>query len=126
MYYLTIEDHFSSAHKLRGYKGKCENLHGHNWRVIAIVKGETLDKIGLLIDYHDLKKYLKEVLSELDHKNINEENEFFKTNNPSSENLAAYIFENLEIKLKTYDINPIKVESIQVYESEKNSCTFKK
>lgn len=125
MYFLTVEDSFSSAHALRGYKGKCENIHGHNWRVIVSVKGETLDEIGLLIDFHDLKTYIKEVLSILDHKNINEEVSFFKENNPSSENLAAFIFENLTGKLTAYEKNPVVIDTVEVFESEKCSCIYK-
>lgn len=72
MYELTIEGSFASAHQLRGYKGKCENLHGHNWKVELSVEGKALNDIGLLIDFHELKRILGEVLVRLDHKNINE------------------------------------------------------
>ncbi|MBN1500653.1 MAG: 6-carboxytetrahydropterin synthase QueD [Spirochaetes bacterium] len=125
MYFLKTEDSFSSAHALRGYKGKCENIHGHNWRVIVTVKGDKLDEIGLLIDFHELKTYVRDILSVLDHKNINEEVPFFTANNPSSENLASFIYENLSSKLSEYGKNRVIVDSIEVFESEKCSCIYK-
>lgn len=124
MYIITVEDKFSSAHALRGYKGKCENLHGHNWKVFVSVKGNSLDDIGLVIDFHELKKYLKDVLNTIDHTNINE-TEFFSETNPSSENLARYIYESMEQKLNSYSKNTVYMESVKVYESEKSSCTYK-
>lgn len=123
MYIISVEDKFSSAHALRGYQGKCENLHGHNWKVFARVKGEKLDNIGLLIDFHDLKKYLKEVLSIIDHTNINETDAFSEIN-PSSENLARYIYNELSDRLNSYTKNDVSVDSVTVYESETSSCTY--
>jgi len=84
MYRLEVEDHFSSAHQLRGYKGKCENLHGHNWKVVLSVQGEVLDNLGLLIDFTEIKEILKGILGDLDHKNLNDTLPFDSTN-PSSE-----------------------------------------
>lgn len=124
MYYLTIEDHISSAHQLREYKGKCENLHGHNWRIILTVKGEKLNNIGLLIDFHEMKDMLKNTLKHLDHTNINEL-EYFKKHNPSSEKMAQYIFKAISSELISLNYNNIKVDSITVYESETCRCTYK-
>ena len=98
MYILTVEDHFSSAHQLRGYQGKCENIHGHNWRVVLKVKGSELNDIGLLIDFHELKSILKDILNQLDHCNLNEVEPFDKIN-PSSENIAQYISDNTALAL---------------------------
>lgn len=123
MYHLTVEDHFSSAHQLRGYKGKCENLHGHNWRVVVTVAGNKLDTIGLLIDFHELKKMLKRSLKPIDHCNINE-TEHFKKINPSSENLAQFIFELMENELS--EESRVTVESVSVYESATSQCTYTK
>lgn len=123
MYYLTVEDKFSSAHQLRGYKGKCENLHGHNFKVKVCVKGDSLNGIGLLIDFHEIKAHLKEVLAILDHKNLNEL-ELFSETNPSSENIARFIFEQMENLLSTE--SSVLVDSASVFESETSSCTYRK
>ena len=122
MYILTIEDHFSSAHQLRGYKGKCENIHGHNWKVELNVCGKKLNNIGLLIDFHDLKDILKDVLDTLDHKNINEVIPFDSTN-PSSENIAQFIADKVAKELIKYD-NKVQVESIIVWESHTARCKY--
>ena len=100
MYDLKVLSGFSSAHALRGYNGKCENVHGHNWHVELIVSSDALNEIGLVIDFKLLKKYLNEVMEMLDHKFINE-TEFFKEVNPSAENIARYIYEEFEKKNKS-------------------------
>jgi 6-pyruvoyltetrahydropterin/6-carboxytetrahydropterin synthase len=123
MYHIQVEDKFSSAHQLRGYKGKCENIHGHNFKVFASVKGEQLNDIGLLMDFHDLKAALKEVLKSLDHKHLNE-TEMFSVNNPSSENIARYIYEELE-KLLPEECD-VAMDAVSVYESETSKCTYTK
>jgi 6-pyruvoyltetrahydropterin/6-carboxytetrahydropterin synthase len=123
MYYLTIEDSFASAHQLRGYKGKCENLHGHNWKVILTVKGDILDDTGLLIDFHILKKRLKEVLEGVDHRNINEVPPFDEIN-PSSENLARYIYNKMEENLS--DEGRVSMDEVTVWESATSRCTYRK
>jgi 6-pyruvoyltetrahydropterin/6-carboxytetrahydropterin synthase len=125
MYYLTTEDYISSAHQLRGYKGKCENLHGHNWRIILTIKGEKLNDIGLLIDFHEMKDILKKILTRLDHTNINDL-DYFKEHNPSSENMASYLFNEASEELKSLNYNEIEVDCITVYESESCRCTYRK
>jgi 6-pyruvoyltetrahydropterin/6-carboxytetrahydropterin synthase len=124
MFYLTIEDHFSSAHQLRGYKGKCENLHGHNWRVILTVRGEALNDIGILIDFHDMKSVLKQALSDLDHVNVNEHPAFL-TQNPSSENLSRYVFERIGALLSERGFADIITDEVTVFESETSRCTYR-
>lgn len=121
LFRLKVQDHFSSAHYLRNYQGACENLHGHNWKVELIVEGETLNDIDILIDFKDLKKILKDVLSELDHRLINEL-PFFQVNNPSSENIAKYIFHRVKEKLSPY--KNIRVKEVAVYETEKASASY--
>jgi len=121
MYRLKVQDYFSSAHYLRNYQGACENLHGHNWKVELVVEGETLNETELLIDFKDLKRVLKEVLSELDHRLINEL-PYFKEKNPSSENLARYIFEKVKEKLRAYP--QVRVKEVTVFETEKASATY--
>jgi len=122
MYTLTIDDSFASAHQLRGYKGKCENIHGHNWRVVFNVEGENLNKIGLLIDFHDLKDILKNITNYLDHKNLNETPPFDEIN-PSSENIACFIHERASEELEKTDPG-IKVKSVTVWESDTSRCTY--
>jgi 6-pyruvoyltetrahydropterin/6-carboxytetrahydropterin synthase len=95
MFEIKVVSFFSSAHFLREYKGKCENLHGHNWKVEAVIGRRELTSQGLVMDFGDLKKILKGILDGLDHTLINEL-EYFKTNNPTSENLAKYVYGELK------------------------------
>jgi len=94
-YEIIVESSFSAAHRLRGYKGKCESLHGHNWRVQAVFVKKGLNKIGVVLDFNKAKELLETVLSELDHKDINRI-EFFKKYNPTSELIAKFIFDRLK------------------------------
>lgn len=122
MYVLTIEDHFASAHQLRGYKGKCENIHGHNWKVVLNVKGDKLNEIGLLIDFQDLKAILKKICGELDHINVNEKEPFDRIN-PSSENIAEYIAGRAQKEIDR-TAPGLAVDSVTVWESDTSRCTF--
>ena len=119
MYELSVETHFAAAHQLRGYKGKCENMHGHNWRVQLSVSSETLNDIGIVMDFHDLKKLIKELISALDHAHLNEVFPFTEIN-PSSENIARWIYESAEKHL----VENVKVNSVTVWESETSSATY--
>ena len=119
MYYLQVEDDFASAHQLREYQGKCENLHGHNWRVLVRVKGEKLDTCGMLLDFGVLKKILKELLDSLDHRFLNDTPPF-DTINPTSENLARYLFEQLGLLLPA----GVAVHDVTVWESEKCAAMY--
>lgn len=105
MYSITVRAEFNSAHRLRGCKGKCESLHGHNWVVEATVSARKIDKVGMLVDFNVLKKELSEFLEQLDHKYLNELKPFKKVN-PTSENIAKYICEGISKKNK---IKPLKV-----------------
>lgn len=120
MYEIKVIGEFSSAHKLKSYKGKCENIHGHNWKVELIVAGEILNSIGLLIDFQILKKKLNIVLKNLDHKNLNLI-PFFRDKNPSSENIAFFIYKKMEQILKGY---PLKVKKVTVWENEKQCASY--
>lgn len=119
MFRLEVEDWFSSAHQLRGYKGKCENLHGHNWKVCVCVEGETLGPLGMLMDFGDLKQILKGLMTALDHKFLNELPPFDQIN-PTSENLAKYLAEQLAKQLP----GGVKVQSVTVWESEKCRASY--
>lgn len=120
MYELMIETSFASAHQLRGYKGKCENLHGHNWKVQAYVTAEKLNEIDIAIDFHDLKRITNEIVSQLDHKFLNDVFPFTEKN-PSSENIARWIFDSLKKRLIEYNV---KVSAVTVWESETASATY--
>lgn len=116
MYSVRVEASFSAAHNLRGYKGKCEKLHGHNWKVELVVSKPELDKSGLAADFGFLKDKLKAVLEKLDHAYLNGLS-YFKKFNPTSENIAKYIYDALRQKLPD-------IGSVTVWESENASATY--
>ncbi len=119
MYELSIETQFAAAHQLRGYKGKCENMHGHNWRVQVSISSEKLNDIGIVMDFHDLKKVTEETVASLDHAYLNEVFPFTEIN-PSSENIAKWIFESLKKSME----DSVKMNSVTVWESENSSATY--
>jgi len=112
-YEVMIERHFSSAHQLRGYKGKCENLHGHNYRIEIYARGRELDNIGLLVDFGELKDAADEVVAYLDHRNINELPPFDEELNPSAENLARYILERVASRVGDERVRVFKVRCFE-------------
>jgi len=105
---VYVESNFSAAHQLKLYKGKCENLHGHNWKVGVIVSSAKLNEQQMVIDFVKLKKILNKVLSSLDHKYLNDIS-FFKTVQPTAENIAKYIYWKLKEKLRQKNLTKIKV-----------------
>jgi len=117
-----IETTFSAAHQLRGYKGKCEHLHGHNWKVQVHVVAERLNEIDIAIDFHELKRLANEVIAPLDHTILNEIFPFTEKN-PSSENIAKWIFESLKKKINTSD-GKIHLSAVTVWESDNSSATY--
>jgi 6-pyruvoyltetrahydropterin/6-carboxytetrahydropterin synthase len=117
-YKLSVTKSFSSAHCLREYKGRCENLHGHNWKIKAVFCGTNLDKAGMLIDFTDIKKHLDKIILYLDHKFLNEIEPFNKIN-PTAENLASFILE----QLKSIETENAKVCEVEVWESQ-YSCAI--
>lgn len=120
-YEVMIERNFSSAHQLRGYKGKCENLHGHNYKIEIFAKGAELNNIGLLIDFGDLKSAADEIVTYLDHRNLNELPPFDEELNPSAENLAAYICEYMNSRIGD---QRVKVWKVRCYETPTSVATF--
>ena len=112
MFEVRVEADFAAAHFLKDYNGKCENLHGHNYKVFAHVKGTELNEGGMLLDFSLLKKVLKSVCKELDHTNLNDMEIFM--NNPSAERIAMYIFNQIIVKMKE---NNIDLSSKKSYES---------
>ena len=128
MYELKISSVFSSAHNLRGYNGKCENIHGHNWQIEVTVRSELLNEIGIAIDFKILKSHLQLIMEKLDHKYINEL-PYFENINPSAENIAKYIFKEFEALLEldnnkeNKNIN-IKVKKVNVYETAASMASY--
>lgn len=120
MFELMIETLFSAAHQLRGYKGECEKLHGHNWKVQVYVLAEKLNEIDISIDFHTLKEVAEEVIAPLDHGMLNEIFPFTEKN-PSSENIAKWIFDSLKKRLDNENIN---LSAVTVWESETASATY--
>jgi 6-pyruvoyltetrahydropterin/6-carboxytetrahydropterin synthase len=120
MYELSIEVGFAAAHQLRGYKGKCENMHGHNWRVQVSVMAERLNEIDIAMDFHDLRKIAGEVVAPLDHSFLNEVFPFTEKN-PSSENVAKWIFDSLKKKINDGNI---RMAAVTVWESETASASY--
>ncbi|NPB09754.1 MAG: 6-carboxytetrahydropterin synthase QueD [Thermodesulfobacteria bacterium] len=120
MFELTIRDEFAAAHYLRNYPGACERPHGHNWKVEVCVRGEKLNEIGILMDFKDLKKHLKEVLEDLDHRDLNL-HPAFQDQNPSSENIARYIFLKLKERLANY---PVELVRVTVCETERSCASY--
>jgi len=119
MYKISVTTKFAAAHRLRDYEGPCENLHGHNWIVKAIIGTEQLDDIGIAYDFKKLKNHLNEIIEQFDHQFLNEVDPFDKLN-PTSENIARFIFKSLSIKLPAH----ISVVSIEVGESEKYKASY--
>jgi 6-pyruvoyltetrahydropterin/6-carboxytetrahydropterin synthase len=121
MYQIAVEMDFDAAHSLRGYKGKCESLHGHRFKVVVAVKGNKLDDIGLAYDFTLLKKHLSEILDKYDHTNLNDVPPFNRIN-PSSENIAATVFDELKEKLAGA---PVIIDNIEVWESPQSRVTYR-
>lgn len=120
MYEVTIIKSFSAAHMLTAIGGKCEELHGHNFKVEVTVAAQDLNSSGILVDFRDVKKWLQEILDNLDHKHLNEFPSF-AGKNPSSENIAKYIYQKM--KLKAWQVE-IKVARVKVWESENAAVTY--
>lgn len=120
MFYLRVRDDFAAAHYLRGYKGKCEALHGHNWKVELEVGIEKLDETGLAMDYKDLKQILREIIERFDHTELNRLDEFF-SKNPTTENIAIIIHNRAREHLKNFNVKKI---AITIWESDDSSCRY--
>jgi len=118
-YKIIVEASFSAAHQLRGYKGKCENLHGHNWKIQAVFSKNKLNETGLVLDFNEAKKFLEKILNGLDHKNLNQIS-FFKKNNPTSELIAKFIFD----KLKRLAGNKADLEKVCVWETPASCASY--
>ena len=125
MFEVSVEAGFAAAHQLRNYRGKCENLHGHNYKVRVTVRGEDLNSIGLLADFSELKAALREIAERLDHRFLNEIEPFVEIN-PSAENVAKYICDQLQLALSagTSEV-PVKIAEVKVWETDTSTATYR-
>lgn len=120
MYEIAVEQEFEAAHYLRGYRGKCEKMHGHHFRVVARLRARKLDGIGIAYDFTVLREQLGQILARFDHTCLNEVAPFDSIN-PTSENIASTVFSELQGALKG---EAVTVTSIQVWESPRSSVTY--
>ena len=118
---VMIERNFSSAHQLRGYKGKCENLHGHNYKIEIYARGRELNNIGLLVDFVELKDAADEIVQFLDHRNINELPPFDEELNPSAENLARFILERVATSIRD---ERVQIYKVRCFETPTSVATY--
>ena len=120
MYEIMVETHLDAAHYLRGYQGKCENMHGHRYRIVVKIKADKLNDIGLAYDFTDLKRHLNGILERFDHACLNDIVPFDKIN-PSAENIASTIYNELKEKLSD---DPISLTGVEAWESPEQGVSY--
>ena len=118
MFQITVEDSFAAAHRLREYEGKCRQLHGHNYRVRVSLEGEQLDETGLLMDFGEVRRLLREIIEPFDHRLLNDVPPF-DTLNPSAENMAKYFYEELSERL------PVRIAEVRIWETEGAAAAYR-
>jgi 6-pyruvoyltetrahydropterin/6-carboxytetrahydropterin synthase len=123
MFEVCVEQTFAAGHALRNYKGKCENVHGHNFRVQVKIDGERLDDTGMLVDFIDVKNLMRGVIDRLDHQFLNEIPPF-DVKNPSAENIAEYFHDRMTTGLATAPV-PVRVREVTVWETDIQSATYR-
>ncbi len=123
MFEVSVEDTFAAGHALRGYRGKCENPHGHNYKVQVTLHGESLDNIGLLFDFKDLKIAMNDIIDRLDHKFINDI-EPFTDLNPSAENMAKYFYDEINTLLGDRTQGRVRVKLVKMWETDTTVATY--
>ena len=119
MFELVVETDFSAAHNLREYKGQCEKLHGHNWKVQVVLKAEKLDKLGMVMDFREVKRIVGEIMNKFDHTYLNELADF-KVLNPTTENLSKILFDELKNTLPL----GVKVSRVTTWESDRCGAIY--
>jgi 6-pyruvoyltetrahydropterin/6-carboxytetrahydropterin synthase len=125
MFEVSVEQTFAAGHSLRHYRGKCENVHGHNYRIRVTVAGEELNSIGLLVDFVELKKHLRAIVESLDHQYINDL-EPFRQLNPSAENIAKFFYDELNSHLKGDNAqSPIRISEVKIWETDTSAATYR-
>ncbi len=122
MFQVSVEEGFSAGHALRGYRGKCENLHGHNYKVRVTLEGPALDSVGLLYDFVHLKQIIHSVIHSVDHKFLNDQPPF-DVLNPSAENIAKYFYEEASKQFREMP-NGARIASITVWETDVTAATY--
>jgi 6-pyruvoyltetrahydropterin/6-carboxytetrahydropterin synthase len=122
MFEVTVEQTFAAGHALRNYKGKCENVHGHNYRVRVTIAGERLDEIGLLVDFVDVKRLMGGAIEYLDHRFINDLPPFDELN-PSAENIAKYFYDRVSAGMKIDA--PVRIAEVRVWETDTSSAVYR-
>lgn len=120
MFEVSVEETFAAGHALRGYRGKCENVHGHNYRVRLTMEGRELDATGLLVDFVEVKKLIQGVVDYLDHRFINDLPPF-DILNPSAENLAKYFYDEVSVHLPA----PVRLRQVKIWETDVTSATYR-
>lgn len=123
MYEVTVEDSFAAGHYLRNYRGKCENPHGHNYKVRITLQGPELDHAGLLLDFKELKLVMKPVIDRLDHRMINDVAPFTMLN-PSAENLAKFFFDETNITVKSSTSGRVSVKEVTIWETDTTTARY--
>jgi 6-pyruvoyltetrahydropterin/6-carboxytetrahydropterin synthase len=123
MFEVSVEQTFAAGHALRNYKGKCENVHGHNFRVQVTIEGEHLDETGLLVDFIDVKNQMRAVIERLDHQFLNEIAPF-DVKNPSAENIAEYFYQEMMMGLAGTPV-PVQIQEVKVWETDIQSATYR-
>jgi 6-pyruvoyltetrahydropterin/6-carboxytetrahydropterin synthase len=121
MFEVSVQETFAAAHFLRGYKGKCERLHGHNYRVEITVGGERLDAIGMLLDFVEIKRELRKLLERVDHYNLNDIPPFDAEVNTTAENLAFYFWTEMQKALG----DGVNVSQVKVWETDTAVATYR-
>lgn len=122
MFEIAVEQTFAAGHALRNYKGKCENVHGHNFRVQVLIEGERLDETGLLVDFIDVKETMRSIIDRLDHVFLNDIPPF-DVKNPSAENIAEYFYQEMARGLKS--ALPVRVREVKVWETDIQSASYR-
>ena len=123
MFEVSVEDSFAAGHALRGYRGKCENPHGHNYKVRITLAGEELDSIGLLYDFKDLKQAMNQIIDRLDHQMLNDI-EPFRELNPSAENMARYFYQEAMSHLQQATGGRVQVKQVKIWETDTTTATY--
>jgi 6-pyruvoyltetrahydropterin/6-carboxytetrahydropterin synthase len=123
MYEVTVEAGFSSGHYLRNYRGKCENPHGHNYKVRVTLAGRDLDKTGLLLDFKLLKQVLRPVIDRIDHQMLNDIEPFIELN-PSAENIAHYFYQQTNLQLAEMTAGRVRVKDCTIWETDTTTATY--
>ena len=121
MFEISVEETFASGHALRGYWGKCEKVHGHNYKVLVTVEGEKLDAAGLLLDFVEVKRLLRAVIERLDHEFLNDVPPFDALN-PSAENMAKYFYDEISQSLPR---SPARLSSVKIWETDTSTATYR-